>query len=113
MTVPVSTQPAEVDCLTCGACCAPRERWRVYVEINDRDLARMPPKYGLRVVAGELATVRRRNGVRCVALRGTLGEAVHCDMHERRPDACRAFEAGSEPCLEARREVLGWVRPVP
>jgi Fe-S-cluster containining protein len=102
---------ADLDCLRCGACCAPRANWRVYVEVTDEDFSRLPPKYALRVVDGELQTARRRNGVRCVALKGTLGESVCCDMHEARPNACRAFAVGSQNCLDARREVLGWQPP--
>jgi hypothetical protein len=104
----VAAESNELDCLRCGACCAPRARFRTYVEVTDSDLLRLPPRYALRVFDGELATARRKNGVRCVALTGTLGQQVRCDMHEQRPSACRAFEVGSEPCLEARKEILGW-----
>jgi len=103
----MATAEPALDCLTCGACCAPRANWRVYVEVTERDRERLPARYALRVVNGELATQRRRNGVRCVALRGTLGESVRCDMHEQRPDACRTFQVGSQHCLDARKEVLG------
>jgi Fe-S-cluster containining protein len=85
----------------------------VYVEVTEQDLERLPAKYALKVVDGELATVRRKQGVRCVALKGVLGETVYCDMHEQRPSACRAFEAGSGPCLDARKQILGRAEPEP
>ena len=102
----VQPEPTEPDCLTCGACCAPRERLPEYVEVSESDIARLPERYRLRVVDGALATVRRRGGVRCVALEGDLGLAVRCRIHPERPDACRRFERGSAECHSARSEVL-------
>ncbi len=99
------------DCLTCGACCAPPTDWRAYVEVTGLDAMRLSRQYRARVVDGELATVPRDGGIRCVALRGTLGRRVSCRIHARRPDACRRFERGSPECHEARRDVLGRGRP--
>jgi Fe-S-cluster containining protein len=96
------------DCLSCGACCAPRANWRVYVAVDDAERQRLPEKYALRVLNGELRTHPRRDGVRCVALVGTLGISVRCDIHPVRPAVCRAFAAGGRECREARAEVLGW-----
>jgi Fe-S-cluster containining protein len=36
---------------------------------------------------------------------GTLGEKVACGIYEWRPSPCREFEAGSVPCLQARRRL--------
>lgn len=47
--------------------------------------------------------------VRCVALRGTVGQAVSCAIYEFRPGTCREFAPlaavgqGDEACNEARR----------
>jgi len=47
--------------------------------------------------------------LRCVALRGRIGEAVSCAIFEFRPEACREFAPlaavghGDEACTEARR----------
>lgn len=40
---------------------------------------------------------------RCLALCGTIGQAVRCVIYDERPDPCREFEAGSPACLRARR----------
>ncbi len=98
---------ADLDCLTCGACCTPAEDWPTYVYVSPNDLERFSPRYRLRVVAEELVTVPRPGGIRCVALRGTVGVRVSCRIHPRRPDACRDFSRGSPWCLDARREILG------
>lgn len=45
---------------------------------------------------------------RCIALQGTLGEAAHCGIYERRPSVCREvqpsweFGAISLQCDKAR-----------
>jgi Fe-S-cluster containining protein len=39
---------------------------------------------------------------RCVALAGEVGCGVSCSIYNNRPNACRAFVAGSQLCLEAR-----------
>jgi Fe-S-cluster containining protein len=39
---------------------------------------------------------------RCVALTGKVGCDVGCSIYNNRPNACRAFAAGSTLCLEAR-----------
>jgi Fe-S-cluster containining protein len=103
--------PAAPDCLTCGACCAPREPWPAYVEVTRLDRERFSTRYRARVIDGELATVPDVGGVRCVALRGAVGGRVACRIHPRRPDACRRFERGSPECHEAREEVLGVTPP--
>jgi uncharacterized protein len=53
---------------------------------------------------------------RCVALGGTLGVNVGCDVYERRPSPCREFapswEAGvPNPACDAARRHLG-LRPL-
>lgn len=32
-----------------------------------------------------------------------LGDGGRCTVYETRPDACRAYEAGGEPCKQARQ----------
>jgi Fe-S-cluster containining protein len=39
---------------------------------------------------------------RCLALAGTVGDAVTCTVYENRPAPCREFENGSSPCRRAR-----------
>lgn len=46
----------------------------------------------------------RCDGDRCVALAGTLGVDVYCKVYEHRPLVCAEFAAGSDACLEVRRQ---------
>ncbi len=101
--------PLLPDCLICGACCAPPYgELLTYVEVSDADRARMPPEVRALVEDGELRTVSRPGGVACAALKGTLGQSVHCAIYPVRPQACRRIRRGSIHCFAARREVLGW-----
>ncbi len=100
---------ASLDCLRCGACCAPAEDWPAYVEVTRIDAMRLPAEMQGQVQDGELMTVRRPGGIRCVALEGELGVCVSCRIHPLRPDACRRFEQGSDECHAARLEILGIV----
>jgi len=43
------------------------------------------------------------SGGRCCALSGTIGQAVSCDIHQRRPSVCRAFAASFEAGHRERR----------
>jgi Fe-S-cluster containining protein len=46
---------------------------------------------------------------RCIALEGSVGEAVYCSIYAYRPEACREFAPlsfigkGDESCNSARR----------
>jgi Fe-S-cluster containining protein len=99
------------DCRTCGACCAPYAESDCYVRLSDGDLERLQ---GLSLsiidqIEGEdmiptLGTKRDAEGKRvCVAFEGEVGKPCGCGIYERRPFACRVFEAGSVLCREARQ----------
>ena len=93
---------AELDCLTCGACC--REAYHS-VEISRREpvIKRHP---GMVVVHDNYLELRRE-GERCAALGGgrTPHEPYGCRIYEDRPRTCREFTRGSKNCLDARRRV--------
>lgn len=93
---------AEVDCLSCGACC--REAYQV-VEVAPRDpfVARHPELVDR--VDGRIL-LRRLDG-RCPPLRGigTEAQPFTCAVYEDRPRTCRDFERGGLNCLDARRRV--------
>ncbi|MFM8332184.1 MAG: YkgJ family cysteine cluster protein, partial [Candidatus Methylumidiphilus sp.] len=94
--------PAEVDCLTCGACC--REAYHS-VEVSEREpVNKLHPDM---VVVMDTHRKLRREGDRCAALTGgnTPHEAYACAIYEDRPRTCREFTLGSENCLDARRRV--------
>jgi hypothetical protein len=103
---PGPTREIELDCMTCAACCFNNK-----VVLDEQDLARLAgtdhPEYAnkpyVRTVKGvKLLALDKRTGA-CVHLNGRL-----CGIYERRPDNCRWFPAGTEPCLLARREEFGW-----
>jgi hypothetical protein len=93
---------AELDCLTCGACC--REAYHA-VEVAGREAVntRHPE---LVVVQGKRRKLRRE-GERCAALVGGQqpNETYTCAIYEDRPRTCRDFMRGGENCLDARRRV--------
>jgi len=106
----------DLDCTTCGACCA--RRWSI--PVTPEDLARMKPATRLailqppvdrfeRLVSAHLdpTGVRmplKRTGAqtRCRMLRGRVGRDATCSIYDERPDTCRAFEKGSAQCHEVR-----------
>ncbi len=53
--------------------------------------------------AGE-THLRLDPGHRCLALKGSLGRRVRCEIYALRPASCRRVEAGDAQCLRARRE---------
>jgi hypothetical protein len=93
---------AELDCLTCGACC--REAYHS-VEISRREpvIKRHPDM----VVIHDNYLELRRDGERCAALGGgrTPHDAYGCRIYDDRPRTCREFTRGSKNCLDARRRV--------
>jgi hypothetical protein len=93
---------AELDCLTCGACC--REAYHA-VDVTSREAVnkRHPDMV---VVSGGHRKLRRE-GDRCAALCGGHAptEAYACSIYADRPRTCRDFTLGSENCLDARRRV--------
>ena len=107
------------ECQSCGACCAYDAGRPMRMPVHRGPLAGDPaytfraktatryvwPDGSTRTFWENLYWLRRRKvdgGWRCVALRGTLGEAVSCGVYRRRPPACREFEPGSPMCREIR-----------
>lgn len=91
-----------VDCRTCGACCG-------FVGLSPGDEKIVPRRTLLRVVhdedvGGEVLERRwdAQGYLRCYALRGTIGRRVSCSIYQRRPQACREAEPGSDWCLTQR-----------
>ena len=100
------------NCQTCGACCATFDVW---LDEADRErFERTPRLTALTVLqkpaAGALWDWRflKRDAAtgRCAALDGPL-TSCRCTIYPDRPHLCRAFEAGSDECLKARRAVYG------
>ncbi len=98
------TRALAIDCMTCAACCRDNA---VLLEANDLlrwkrarrdDLA--TPTYLER--RGRHQYLRLAESGACQHLQGTL-----CGIYPLRPSNCRAFPAGTEPCLFARRDYFG------
>lgn len=101
----MSEASAELDCLTCSACCRGHAG---VIPVTAEDLVRFRragrPDLAERIVPGHFgdeAMATREDGA-CVHL-GRPGLPHHCSIYELRPNICGEFERGSWQCLEARR----------
>ncbi|HEU4727726.1 MAG TPA: YkgJ family cysteine cluster protein [Kofleriaceae bacterium] len=108
--------PVVYDCRTCGACCCGElDDSDGFADVTPADIARMTryarsrlhrERFGIDVDrVSTHAVFSEEFGKTCGFLRGTPGERCSCGIYESRPDACRAFKAGSRRCREARREM--------
>ena len=99
--LPHPTTDERLDCTTCGACCRKNK-----VLLDDDDFARW--RAAGRDALGQRPFVRRVRG-RALLVLDADGDCLHlrdnrCGIYALRPDNCRAFPAGCEPCLSARLE---------
>jgi Fe-S-cluster containining protein len=79
-----------------------------YLGLRPEDAARLTIEERARFVLGAtLRTAQVDGDCRCAALNGRVGAQVSCAVYERRPGACRQFQAGSKVCDYARQFVLG------
>jgi uncharacterized protein len=96
------------DCQTCGACCCFDKEDETFIPISADEQKKLPRRFQFRIIGRELQTMKKRSGhVACVALKGTVGEDVRCEMYNVRPSICEEFKVGSKACLKARQEA--WV----
>jgi hypothetical protein len=87
-------------CTSCGACCA---FFRVSFYWSEAETRGIPESMTEQVNAVRSCMAGTGgHPVRCVALNGTVGEAVHCTMYEQRPTPCRSVLIGDEKCNRAR-----------
>ena len=102
----VSESSSELDCRTCGACCAPERNDPFYVGVTAADLDRMTRVWRDRYVSRDAVLTKLDPVGRCVcvALRGAIGQTVSCSIYARRPEECRRLTAGTKECLAARRQ---------
>jgi Fe-S-cluster containining protein len=102
----------DLDCVRCGACCvnplANREEAFVdYIEVTRSDPLFKKPELMRRFsVASDKGAhhLKLDADQRCVALRGKVGQGVHCAIYRWRPSGCRRVEAGSKACHGARSD---------
>ncbi|MEZ5999602.1 YkgJ family cysteine cluster protein [Hyphomonas sp.] len=86
------------DCVSCGACCFSRNLR--YLQLLPWDASRSLPPESLFTEGGN--TYVDFSCGHCVHLDLSNGKAA-CQVYENRPEACRAFRAGSFECVKARR----------
>lgn len=98
---------AELDCLTCGACCRTGHDGRILVPAEDLLRWKRLGREDLIEATqdghfGERAFATNEQGA-CVHLGTALSENA-CQIYEIRGTTCREFERGSWQCLEFRRD---------
>jgi Fe-S-cluster containining protein len=101
------------DCQSCGACCCNTrdniaEDYPWYVAIDDPrskvlKKADLRKRYVVEDPDGH-PHLRLDPSGRCAALRGKLGQRVHCAIYAHRPAPCRRVQPGDRDCLRAREE---------
>ena len=94
-------------CQSCGACCA-----AFRVDFHPAELAGGAFAWGEGVpqaltvpVTSNLVRMAGTDTAapRCVALAGTIGEAVACTIYDGRPSPCREFDTEHAACNRARQ----------
>jgi Fe-S-cluster containining protein len=97
---------AELDCVTCGACCYQRPGT---ILVSERDIVRWKRSGREDILSllepghfGQFAFQMGPHGA-CVH-HGNPEEPHACQIYPDRSDTCHDFEAGSPQCLEFRRD---------
>lgn len=100
-----------LDCTTCGACCTSEVYGGgPFVTLYGADAERFTPEELVPDSQGCDFLQTAPHGadeVRCIFLKGNLGETCGCTAYDRRPQVCRDFTAGTPECLAARALKLG------
>lgn len=87
------------DCAACGACCfGGHDR---YVALLPEDQGRLIPDSAITQIDGR-RYMKMACG-HCAQLIITATGQTLCAIYDDRPEACRAFRAGSFECLKARQ----------
>jgi Fe-S-cluster containining protein len=88
----------DFDCTSCGACCFSKNQNYVRLLAEDRNR----PIPALAVHEADGRRYLRMAGDHCSQLCRTADARLVCGIYEARPEACRAFRAGSFECRMAR-----------
>ena len=101
--------PADTDCQTCGACCAPSDQRKdTHAALEPEDIELIPKIIRQVLVVNDgghyyTGTKKNKDGLTvCAALSGSIGERCKCGIYNKRPQICRAVEKGRDECLAAR-----------
>lgn len=90
-------------CLTCGACCSSFRVSFYWAEADDSPGGTVPAE-----LTNSLPPSRRcmkgtdTYAPRCIALQGTVGEGVSCNIYAQRPSPCHEVQVGDGQCQRAR-----------
>lgn len=87
------------DCTACGACCFGGHDRYVAILPEDRD-RQVPESITTRIEGWRYMTMSCGH---CAQLTITPEGQTLCAIYENRPEACRAFRAGSFECLKSRQ----------
>jgi uncharacterized protein len=84
-------------CQQCGACCAAFRVAFYWAEAQPENPDGVPADLALETRPNMLA-MRGTEGasIRCIALHGEIGDAVHCTIYPQRPSPCRDLKASHE-----------------
>ena len=98
---------AELDCLTCGACCRSGHDGRILIPPEDlvrwRTTGRADIAAAIQPGHFRLDAFATRDDGSCVHL-GTPASENACQIYAERGTTCREFERGSAQCMEFRRD---------
>lgn len=86
-------------CRNCGACCAFFRVEFYWREANYEDYDLAVPVELTEDVNEQKRCMKGTNGkatIRCIALKGKIGQEVSCDIYGNRATPCREFEASYE-----------------
>lgn len=90
-------------CVACGACCA-SYRVSFYWAETDAHPAGQVPQALTEAISPQRVAMRGtlQHPVRCVALRGEVGQQALCDIYPLRASTCHEVQPGDDKCLQAR-----------
>lgn len=92
----------ELDCRTCGACCATFGR----VALDSAEVPRFMRDRKLKrlvILDNDPRMLRHDNA--CIAHVGAVGEQSACAIYKKRPNACRTVQKNDATCLSARERL--------
>ena len=94
-----SVSSPTIDCTSCGACCFGGHDCYIALLPQDRD--RAIPTAATTEIAGQRYMTMSCG--HCAQLGATPDGRLICAIYDERPEACRAFRAGSFECNKARQ----------
>lgn len=89
-------------CLDCGACCAFFRVSFYWGETTDSPAGTVPATLTTPISPHHVAMCgTNQSNPRCVALKGEIGQLVHCSVYDKRSSTCREFKASWEDGLHS------------